>query len=301
MILDVSRCESADGRSLISFLLTYYVAGHDLRPGSIEQKRITIGRLANFLKREPLVSDLNRDTVSRFLAAYACGAQPSTVASKRRDLLALWRYAWEEKILAEPPYRVRPVKVPEREPQGWDLEELRLLLDAAGRLPGKFDNGCSRASVFRALVLTLLSTGLRLRATLSIRFSDVRRDRSFTARWEFAKNRREQTKRLSLDAWQAITECRAQLVGKCERLIPAPAIKALRRWWRFMVITAGLPAGRYAGPQMLRRTAASFKERERPGSAQGFLGHKTPGLAERRYLVPRIVSPEASEPPTLNF
>jgi hypothetical protein len=49
---------------------------------------------------------------------------------------------------------------------------------------------------------------------------------------------------------------------------------------------------------MCRRTGATFVERDHPGAAMRYLGHKSPGLAYRHY-VDRSKLGDAIQPPEL--
>jgi hypothetical protein len=50
----------------------------------------------------------------------------------------------------------------------------------------------------------------------------------------------------------------------------------------------------------LRRSGATLLEAERPGTAQHHLGHRTPGLAQRNYIDPRLAYVDRPLPPALD-
>lgn len=293
---------------LSAFLASVYAVNKHLAAGSIEQKQIAINLFDRFLGRPSTLDDLNRSTVTRFVHWYmADGAQPNTVSSKRASLLALWRFAFDEGLLAELPHRVLRIKIPEKEPQGWTEDELRAILAAINSMkPGRCDRyrtlpgGIDRSKFFRAFALAYLSTGLRFSAGLSIRRRDVRPDRTFTVRYYEQKTWVEQPKQYSLEAWAAI-----QSLGDHEYCFPYGRTKAqarrLRFWWKRILRAAGLDDSRGTGAQQLRRTAASHKELQQPGTASNFLGHKTPGLAKKSYIAPRIVVPKLVAGPSFSF
>jgi integrase len=293
---------------LLEFLSDCYAQNRHLAAGSIEQKRIAIRVFDRFLGRPSTLADLNRASVTSFVHWYmAQGAGPNTVASKRASLLALWRFAFDEQMLDELPHRIMAVRIPEKEPQGWTEEELRRILAAINAMkPGKCDRyrtlpgGVDRSKFFRAFALAYLSTGLRFSAGLSIKRRDVRPDRTFTVRYYEQKTWVEQPKQYSLEAWAAI-----QALGEHEYCFPYGRTKAqarrLRFWWKRILRSAGLDDSRGTGAQQLRRTAASHKELQQPGTATNFLGHKTPGLAKKSYIAPRIVAPSLVAGPTFHF
>lgn len=306
-------------------VLRAYAAYHGNAASTIEQKTVAINVFRRFLNLptsrarlkvgassgpiEPTTQHLRRKLFLAFLQWYGKQVQPSTVCNKRKDLLALWAFAYDEGWLRRPAYRIKRRSEPEKTPEGWTEEELRRILQACDSLPtGKFDrlhgrlsNGVPRGKFFRALVLCYLATGLRLTAMMMVRRVDVRTDLTFTARWMHQKTRREEQKQLTPEAWAAICE-----LGNHEFCLPYGQTKNQRRkviWptWKRILRAAGLDDSRGTGPQQLRRTAASFKERQQPGSGEKFLNHRTPGLARRRYFVPRIIQPGVVAPPTLNL
>lgn len=279
-----------------------------LQPGSRKQKITSINTFEEFLGRTATIDDLDRDVVEDFLIWYEQFAEPSTVDSKRKDLKRFWNFAFDEGIVTRPPRKIRAIRIPTKEPEGWDETELRQMLKhvyalkgrATGFPDGRMPNGVPRPAFFNALIRTLLDTGLRLNAQLAVKKAEVRHDLTFTVRWYSQKTWHEQTKRLSAETWAAVQELHRY--GEFEYLLPWPhELKRLWQWWRRLLDAAGLDSSRGHGPQQLRRTAASFKERQQPGSARAFLGHKTHGLAEKHYLVPRIVRPDLVEPPRLNL
>jgi integrase len=283
-----------------------YLPFVNLSASTIEQREATISRFSQFLGRPATIDDLAREVVSRFIDWYGRLAEPSTVAGKRSQLLTLWRFCLQEGLTHESLDRVKVVPVPEKVPEGDDEAELRLLLASLRQLPGRVGHctkGVPRAVIFPALAHVLLSTGLRIGAVLQVKRRELRSDRTFTVRWRSQKTWCEQTKRLTVAAMAAVEE--VQAFGPFEYLLPfsrSPAsVKRLRNFWRQARIAAGLPAERTNLLHQMRRTAASFKEKQQPGSAVDFLGHKTEGLARRSYLVPRIVRPDVIDGPELQL
>lgn len=295
-------------------VLRRYAVYHGSAPSTVEQKQISLGRFAEFLTlaegrpTEPTTEHLRRRIVLEFLRWYGRKWEPATTASKRKDLVALWGFAYDERFVRRPPFRIKSPRVPEKVPEGWTLPELRSILAACDALPvpkcdryrGCFRPGVPRGAYLRAFALCYLATGLRLSAMLGVRRADVRSDLTFTVRWRTQKTRTEEVKQLTPEAWAAI-----QSLGEHEYCLPYGQTKAqqrrVRSWWKRVLRSAGLDASRGTGAQQLRRTAASFKELQDPGSGRKFLGHKTPGLAEKRYFVPRILTPGVVAPPVINF
>lgn len=291
----------------LSSLVRRYELHRDVQASTVAQKRASLNCFERYLRRSAQLADLNRETIVGFLGWYRERAEPGTVATKRRDLLTLWEFACDERLVTEAPRRIRGVRQPQKVPDGWLADEVRRMLAATERLPGVYrymgDRG-RRVDVPKGLVLRMLirgfwATGLRRNALLKVLKSELRADGTFTARWQNAKTWAEQEKKLDAEALAAIEAVHAY--GEFKSLFPAPSKKYLNADWRKLLELAGLRSKGNVLAQQLRRTASSYVEQQRPGTARHFLGHKTPGLAERRYLVPRIVRPELIEGPRLDL
>lgn len=70
---------------------------------------------------------------------------------------------------------------------------------------------------------------------------------------------------------------------------------------RLDVCSAGISAAgdRIGTPRRLRRSAASYIERDDPGHGKRFLGHRTAGIAEAYYLDLAIANGNQVRPPDL--
>lgn len=294
--------------SELGLLVADYARLNHLQPSSFEQHLVTLKVFERFLAKPGSVADLSRDSITAFCNWYAEQTEPATVANKQTMLLAWWRWAIDEELTLDTFKRVKRVKVPTKVPQGWLEQELQAILNVCDklgptpwdRMEGCFSTGVRRDKFFRAFIWSYLSHGLRCEAGLMIRRRDVRPDLTFTARWQHQKTWCEQEKQFLPQAWAAICE-----LGEFEYCLPYGQTKSqritIRRWWNRLLQHAGLDTSPRSGPQQLRRTAASYKELQQPGSAQFFLGHKTPGLAAKHYIVPRIVKPKLVAGPELRL
>ncbi len=93
--------------TLQSYLETVYVEDRiNLRASTVSAICYSIRAYARFLERSPTIADLNKDTITSFMAWYAQRVAGSTVNAKRKDLLALWRVAWDKRHT-----RVAPRKI----------------------------------------------------------------------------------------------------------------------------------------------------------------------------------------------
>lgn len=279
-------------------LLTRYVASRHLRPRSVEPLQAAVSVFSDWLARPATTDDFRRETLNPFIDWLLLNRAPDTAWGRRKDLLTLWKWAWEEGIVRRPPERIKTVRKPRRDPDAWTIDELRQLLLATNDMPGELPNGISFREFFRALVLVLYSTGLRIGSAIELRYADLRSDGTIPADPETHKTHYQQLVQLQSDAIAACETIRTQLAEPDERLLPWPYQRnALYTHWRRLLKHAGMPVNRRNGTQKIRRTAASWLERVSPGSATRFLGHSTPELAQRHYLDPRIIYAEATRTP----
>lgn len=282
----------------LSKLLSRYIAARHLRPRSVEPLQAAVSVFSRWLARPATTRDFKRDTLNHFVDWLLENRSPDTAWGRRKDLLTLWRFAFDEGIIGRQPLRIKEVKRPTRDPDAWTQEEVRQLLLAADEMPGTLSNGVPVAVFFRALLLVLYSTGLRITAALNLRYLDLRPDGTIPADWRSSKTHYQQTVQLQASAVEACRNLRGHLRRPDERLLPWPYDRTvLYKYWRRLLKHAGMPVSRRNGSQKIRRTAASWLERVSPGSATRFLGHASPELAAKHYLDPRIIYAEATRTP----
>lgn len=282
---------------LLDELLLTYTQARSLRPRSVEQLRVSINSYARFVGRRPATKDFRRELLNRFIDWLLANRSPDTAWNKRKDLLTLWSFAWEEGLYRTRPERIKKVRKPRRDPDAWTKAELRQIVLATGDMPGVMRNGIPFSLFFKALVLVLYSTGLRISAAVQLR---NRIDANGTIYADAATQKHNQHQQLTLQP-AAIEACRAirpHLNSSDPRLLPWPYTRdRVGRYWRRLLAHAGIEDHRRNGTQKIRRSAASWLELESPGSATRFLGHSTPDLALRHYLDPKIIYAAASRTP----
>lgn len=296
MILPPESLSCESGRTpLLKLLHGSYLYHHGLSRGTLQQFEISIRSLERWAGRTLFADELTRLLIVGWINWLVANRAPSTAASKRKDILALWRWACQEGFCQEEPRRIRSVAIPRRDPVAWTRPELRRLLAACLLLKGKLRNGVSRAGCMLALAWVLYSTGLRLSACLALKREDLHQDGSIVAHWYSQKTLYSQTVNLRPEAIEACLR-----LGRHDRLVPwCQGKRSLWRWWKRVLEAANLPVTRRTGPQQMRRTAATWLEVEHPGAATAFLGHRTGDLARRNYLDPRIIHAARRLPPRL--
>jgi integrase len=279
--------------SLRDYARTYAVT-HGLAPSSVKAHTYVLNSLARHLGREPSQADLDRDTVNAWLfAELSSGLDANTVHTRRRTLLTLWRDAFEEGWCETAPARIRKIKLPQKVPNAWTLEQIRQLLATADSLKGHLKRQplVSRCLFWRAYTLTGYYTGLRLGDLLKLRFDQIGDDGTLVV----IQNKTGSPVRCviedeGLSAIEGILRpARARVFGD------VMSKKCIQESFAIVVKRAGLRGS----TKWLRSSGASWCEANTPGSAMGFLGHKTHGLAYRHYVNPQIAQSNIARPPNL--
>mgnify|MGYP001564619267 CR=1 FL=1 len=255
-------------------------------PRTWAQYQATLRRFDRYLQRPAMVADLTESTVVGFLAHVAESSCLGTVATKRAHLLALWTWAAKKHYTDEWP-DLPLVKVPQRIPTAWTVEQVTRLLDACRGMLG-LCAGLPAGFFWRSLILVLFDTGLRATAAWSLRQAEVDlAERTMYVRAETQKHRADQLLRFSPQTGDALAE-----IWQPARALLFPWDRSQRtRYLEFdrLLQRAGLPHGPRDKFQRIRRTTATLGRHY--GAAQGFdataqLGHSSDAITRRHYLAP---------------
>lgn len=252
--------------------------------------RMTIAPFAEFLGREPTLSDLEEITVARFLAHRVRTRAAATAAKDRSQIRAIWEFAARRKMVETWP-AIPLIRVPKRVPECWLTDEFRRLLESAGQEKTVLD-GIPGALWWRALLLLAYDTGERCTALISIKWRCVR-GRAVLFIAEDRKGRRADILRDISESTTAALEAIRGDRGPDDLVFPWPRCHSYL-WKRLEIILerAGLPAGRKDKFHKIRKTTASYYEAG-GGSAQWLLDHADPATT-RAYLDPRVVKGKAA-------
>lgn len=267
---------------LTEFLDDIYRPLRGISPRSATLYRYTLDAFSEHLGRPANLSDLEELAVARFLSQRMESKAPATAAKDRAQLRALWEMAARRGLVETWP-AIRRIRVPERVPEAWLVDEVRRLLEAAGHEPGQVA-GVPAGDFWRGLVWLLYETGERVSAAMALEWRDVRSD-SVLYR---AENRKGGTR----DILRSITPACSLALEKIRRPRPAVFLWPMSRgmlWYRLGSICrrAGLPSDRRSKFHRIRRTTASHYAAA-GGDAQRLLDHSSPAVT-RRYLDPRIL------------
>lgn len=277
----------------IAELLRGYGSQRDVGATTLKWLSLILSRFERFLGRPPSLDDFRDDIVNDWTAAMLAASQLSraTVHGYRRGLLILWRFAVEQGLVERMPAHIRRLKVPAPAPVAWTLDEVAALANAASNLPGFHRTGADRSRVLHALVMVAWDSGLRLTDLLRLKFSDI----GTTGNGVIVQHKTGNPVifRLSGAAMSALEEIR--LPKRTFIFGEVASRKAI-----FMAMReAALSAGLAGGTRKIRKSGATAVEAANPGAAMAYLGHKTPGLAYKHYVDPRLVQQQKPNPPPL--
>ncbi|MBC7816268.1 MAG: tyrosine-type recombinase/integrase, partial [Planctomycetaceae bacterium] len=251
------------------------------------QLRINIERLGTFLGRSPMSSDLTNDIVLEGMVKMReSGLSPRTANKFRDNLLAVWRFLHQRRIVENLP-DVKPVNEPERDPIAWSREELAKLWAACESQRGLIGEVSARLW-WRTLHAVAWNTGERISALLGVSRIDVDVERGWiVVRAEHRKGKRaDQTSKLHPDTCKLLKDLLS--ASSAPLVFPWPhRHEYLWPCYGRLLEKAGLPSDRQHKFHCLRKSAASWFEAA-GGNAQQLLGHADARVTQK-YLDPRIV------------
>lgn len=227
---------------------------------------------------EPPVSELTEDYFDRWIVWLAEDKRlsPSTVKSKRKDLIALWRFAQARKF-AVVPLELRRVPIPNRNPEAWSRREMAMILEAAAKH--------YRADVMTATILVCWDTCCRISAAHTSLWSRFDPHRGGAYFYE-SKTRTERFKDLSaktIEALHALPADRTYLCGDV-------SMGSRWRWLTDILESAGLPAGKRDKFHKIRRAKYTATVIENGAEAAAdHAGHS--GLNMQRYYDDKSLHP----------
>lgn len=241
------------------------------------------------------------------------GYAPETANLHRRNLLAIWRYAWKRRLLAELPRDVPALPEPKHLRECWSAAEVGQLLDACRSVEGSVA-GVPASVWWPALIMLVYDTGLRIGAVLSLKVRDFdEREGWVRATHRTQKHRADQVLKLHSDTVDALramlsteerTPRRKRVRGTyatrapggvCVKRRPLEMLDTtlfawpytgdhLRREFKLILAAAGLSYRREDLFHKLRRTTATLLAAAAgEAAAQHQLGHSHISVT-RRYF-----------------
>jgi hypothetical protein len=228
-------------------------------------------------------------TVNEFLTALPVG--PTTRHNIRRELLTLWKFAYEEGMTDIPPSRVRKIAARPAPPQAWSPSDLARLLRTADSDETAISRRVKlKVKDFIPAWITLgYETGLRLHDMLHLS-ADHYRNGCVAVRAN--KTGKVAVRRLSAESQRRLDALMEISPDKTAFLWAMPRRRAIKTWRSFL--------DRHKIPgssKWLRRSAATQLEKITPGAAAAWLDHSNPALARRHYIDQTLLD-SAPMPPT---
>jgi integrase len=252
---------------------------------------VSLHAFERWLGHAPEVFELFETNLLGFLRHYRADHAAATTNSRRRDLLALWRFAFRRGLTSENPAKAEVPKVrePKRLPVAWTRDEVRLMVAHAKGLPGAVD-GVATGAYWASLILGCWDTGARISALMSTRIADVSLQNShLIIRADARKNGQERLYWLSDETVAAIA---GHWCPHRELVWPWPY--SARYLWVSFRRRIVEPCGLVADPRRLslfhklRRSTLSAEAAESLEAARRRAGHTRAETTVRHYVDPRI-------------
>lgn len=260
-----------------------YIREHDLSEKYEYLLRRRVKLFNKWAGRDLPVAELTCDLVNKWLDDLRrSGLKPTSIAGYRRNLRSVWMEAYMQKLCDDPPFRLKRIRAPLPSPQAYTLDEIRLLVGAAKALKGFAPNGVRWCDLWTGLILSAYSTGLRRGDLLAIERSQIADDglasviqhkTGFVVIVRFSAEAMECIRRMNADDGRALSW-------------PYHA-NIFSNHWRRLRKDSGVNRGQF---RWLRRSAASYAEKQMPGLGSRMLGHRDPRLVTRHYCDPVIAA-----------
>lgn len=241
---------------------------------------------------EALILDHLRDMRERKLAA-------ASINRRRGHLLTLWKLAARNKLNEHDYWRadVPTMRLPSRRPVAWSIESIRVMLEQAQKVRTRvrqpFGPRC-----WRAMILLLYYTGLRVTALLSLKRTDLH-GHLLIVPDEIQKDRQEMAFTLPnslVNLLVSLPRPQVEMNGRVpgEYLIPWPwrVDAGAKMFAKYILRPAGLPDDRRLKFHAIRRTVATLVAHHRgKEAARDIMGHSSLSVTERYLADPSTVDP----------
>lgn len=260
-----------------------YVVENQLSVETEDWYRRIIGVFCRWAGCDPPADALTEQSISDFLAAKLReGRSPHYVASLRKGIIAVLRA-----IRGPAPVgKIRPVKCPPLQPDGWTAEEIERLVNMG------FAN-MPPASRFKWQLCTLLAHYLGLdRCDIETIEQPHLADNGALV-YRRRKTGGEPTSGVPLDLLATIRE-------RCPRKGPICRMGISREWFRRIFAAAVARAGLFGTFKKLRKSSGSLVEAAHPGKGHKHLGN-TRAVFEKHYEAKRLTRTEPTIPPKIRW
>lgn len=221
--------------------------------------------------------ELNGEKINQYLRMRLKSFSTVTVANERRNLLTLWRWAWESGHVTQPPRGVMRITQRPAPVQAWTMADLAKIVDCTKDCWGEeLRCGVSKGLVLRTWLILGYETGARYGDLWNMNEGDIEGN---VIRWQTSKTNVCQHRRLTP---KCMRDVNAMLQKTPDgRILGWVCNKrhAMRLMQKYLA-----SHGMSGSSKWLRRSSATHVEIVRPGKAKAFLGHKSPMMADKHYI-----------------
>lgn len=236
------------------------------------------------------VADFKPDHLNKFL----CGLSSLTATTRqniRREALTLWRYAFEERMTDEPPLRVMRIRSAPKPTSAWPMQTLeRMLACAEG-------DEAVVSKRHRMRVCDFLPAWVTIAYDSGLRFQDVYELRAEQIRDCVVVGVAHKTGKTFI---RPLSE---YAVKKARELADRSPDGSLFTWFltrrrAFLHMKDFRVRHQFGGTmKYLRRSCATMKEKETPGSARHYLQHGDGATTNRHYIDESLLAVPEGPPP----
>ena len=221
--------------------------------------------------------EINSDSINAYLKRRLEDFSSVTAANERRQLMTLWRWAWENGKVKHPPRGVIRIKQRPKPIEAWTLGDLVKIIDKTEEYQGQVMRcGAEKSLFLRSWIMLGYETGARWGDLWSMTEDSLRGN---VITWSTHKTNvvqhRPLTKRCLRDvnAMLEVSPDGSILSFVCNKR------HAMRVMKKFLE-ECDMPGS----SRWLRRSGATHVEITNPGKAKAFLGHKSPNMADKHYI-----------------
>jgi integrase len=274
--------------------LQTYIEARDLSPEYTRMLRHHVRVFCEWLGGSPTLDKFESKTFNKWVTELrATDAALNTVDNYRRAVLCVWRDAYEDELIDNPPLRIKRLKKPRIVVECFTHEEIAKLLAEAAKIKGYMPNGVRRSDLMRAAIISAYCTGLRRGDLLRLKRSQLNKDGIATVIQR--KTGYPVRVKLSPEAIEACAKLKPDNGDDC--LLPlAHGSNWLQVTFGKIVKRSGVRPGQF---RWLRRSAGSYAEANTPGGGSRVLGHRDGRVFTKHYEDLSISQQHIVEVPSL--
>jgi integrase len=236
------------------------------------------------------VADLTPANCTRLLAGLST-LSATTRQNIRRELMTLWRYAFEERMTEVPPLRVPKIRASAKPVEAWSHAELQRLL-ACAEQDVTLIGGQSQMRICDFMpcwICVAYDTGIRFGDMLSLRSAQVRNGHLTAVAHKTGKRLVRPLSPYSLTLIKRLSQQSEDGTLFSWFLTRRRALGKIRKF---------LDRHEFHGSsKYLRRSCATYIEASRPGEATRYLQHSAATVTSRHYVDESLLAVPCGPPP----